>query len=138
MKHFRTLIRLNEHELKSRQKELTQLLGDHKKLLLIKQQLEESEHREKEHQRKSAQVLYDSSPFFAKTRQQIEECNENLHIINTRIKDKEDEMQLIFAEMKKYETLLEREKARRTAEITYKEQLELDEINSRIQDDDVS
>jgi len=129
MAELDSLIRVRKHVVEQKQKFLAELyrqaeeLQGQKSTMLT--QLDEERKTVKE---MGVEMLSYFGPYAEAVRTRVEEIDEAMQTLNTRIDIAREDMRNAFAEMKKIELTKEARDAEQEAEINKKESAELDEI----------
>ncbi len=130
MADLNPLIRVRKHVVEQKQKFLAELFRQAEELETRKETLlnQLAEERKMLDETASADALGYFGRYSEAVRGWVEDIDEALKKLETRIQIAQDDMREAFAELKKIEITQERREAAETAEIEKKEAQELDEI----------
>jgi flagellar FliJ protein len=128
-KPLKILVKLSKNELDRKRRELAEFLNKKEKKILEIKSLNESLENERDNLTKNPEAAIVFASFLGAIRQKqtaiVEDIEKN---IEPKIKKLSEEIADNFAEMKKYEILLERKLAEAQAELNKKTQNTLDEV----------
>lgn len=128
MKSLRTLIKLTKQELDNKRRDLNVYLDKKESLEREKQQLLDALEAERMAAAESEDAQYMFTNFLIHTRVQEENLNNAITALEPFIRQLQDAIAELFAEMKKYDILLEKKKQEQADEISRKETIFLSEI----------
>ncbi len=132
MKPYTTLIKLTKEDLDRKRRELNIVLDKKDELLAKKQQLQESLLQEQEFVNKSSGQnptgAYGYTSFAAKIGMQQENIDRTVAMLDEEIEKMSKTVAESFAELKKYEIIMEKKNQEILAESARLERIEMDEL----------
>lgn len=128
MKTYKTLIKISKDFLDQRKRELSVFLTKRDELLENKRKLKEQLESEREFAEKNFEALHAFTNFSINVGVKQENLDKFVAKMDEEVEKISEQIAEAFAELKKYEIMLDRKEMEMLAEMVKKESAELDEI----------